>query len=90
MNAVNVTANGNSLIFASLGLANGEKLIVDYDENDIQRLRIKNTSDVYRSVLSKRTTASNDDVLLKCGANTISVTSGAALSWNLYTYGRWE
>lgn len=90
VNAVNVTANGNSLIFASLGLANGEKLIVDYDEKDIQRLRIKNTSDVYRSVLSKRTTASNDDVLLKCGANTISVTSGAALSWNLYTYGRWE
>jgi hypothetical protein len=90
VDAVSVTANGKSLIFASLGLANGEKLIVDYDEKDIQRIRIKNISNVYRSALAKRTTASNDDVLLKYGANTISVTSGAALSWNLYTYGRWE
>jgi len=90
VNAVSVTANGKSLIFASLGLANGEKLIVDYDEKDIQRIRIKNTSNVYRSTLAKRTTASNDDVLLNYGANTISVTSGAALSWNLYTFGRWE
>lgn len=90
VDAVSVTANGNSLIFASLGLANGEKLIVDYDEKDIQRLRIKNTSNVYRSVLAKRTVASNDDIPLKYGVNSISVTSGAALSWNLYTYGRWE
>lgn len=90
VNAVSVTANGCSLAFSSLGLASGEKLIVDYDEKDIQRLRILNASNVYRSVLAKRTVESNDDIPLKYGANTISVTSGAALSWNLYTYGRWE
>ena len=90
VNAASVTANGKSIIFASLGLANGEKLIGDYDENDVQRLRIKNTSNVFRSVLDKRTTASADDVPLKQGGNTVSVTSGAALSWNVYTYGRWE
>jgi hypothetical protein len=90
VNAVSITANGKSIVFASLGLANGEKLIGDYDDNDIQRLRIKNTSNVYRSVLDKRTTASADDVPVKQGANTVSVTSGSALSWNVYTYGRWE
>ena len=90
VNAVSVGANGKTITFASLGLANGETLIGDYDENDIQRLRIKNTSNVYRSVLDKRTTASADDVILKQGANTVSVTSGSALSWNVYTYGRWE
>ena len=87
VDAVTVGANGKTLTFSSLGLVNGEKLIGDYDDNDIQRLRILNGS-TYRSVLDKRTGA--DDVLLNCGGNTISVTSGSALSWKVYTYGRWE
>ena len=86
VNAVTVSANGRTITFSSLGLVNGEKLIGDYDENDIQRLRILNGS-TYRSVLDKRTGA--DDVMLNCGGNTVSVTSEAALSWNVYTYGRW-
>ena len=90
VDTVSVSANGKTMAFSSLSLANGEKLIVDYDEKDIQRIRIKNTSNVYRSAMAKRTTASADDIPLKTGGNTISVTSGAALSWNLYTYGRWE
>jgi hypothetical protein len=91
VNSVNiVVVNGTGMAFASLGLANGEKLIGDYDENDIQRLRIKNTNNVYRSVLDKRTIFSADDIMLKCGANTVSVSSEAALSWNVWTYGRWE
>ena len=87
VNAVTVSANGKTITFSSLGLANGEKLIGDYDNNDIQRLRILNGG-TYRSVLDKRTGA--DDVPLKYGGNTVSVTSGAALSWKVYTYGRWE
>lgn len=87
VNTASISANGKTISFSSLGLANGEKLIGDYDENDIQRLRILNGS-TYRSVLDKRTGA--DDVLLKQGGNTVSVSSGAALSWNVYTYGRWE
>lgn len=87
VNAAKVIANGKNIEFTSLGLADGEKLIGDYDENDIQRLRILNGT-TYRSVLDKR--VGDDDVLLQYGANTVYVTSGAALSWNLYTYGRWE
>lgn len=87
VNTASISANGKTISFSSLGLANGEKLIGDYDDNDIQRLRILNGS-TYRSVLDKRTGA--DDVLLKQGGNTVSVSSGAALSWNVYTYGRWE
>ena len=87
VNSVTISANGKTMTFASLGLANGEKLIGDYDENDIQRLRILNGS-TYRSVLNKRTGA--DDILLKYGGNTVSLTSGSALSWKIYTFGRWE
>lgn len=87
VNTASISANGKTISFSSLGLANGEKLIGDYDERDIQRIRILNGS-TYRSVLDKRTGA--DDVLLKQGGNTVSVSSGAALSWNVYTYGRWE
>lgn len=89
VDSVSVGANGKSIIFSGLGLGNGEVLVGDYDGKDIQRLRIRSGGS-YRSVLNKRTTGSDDDILLKCGANTISVSSGAALSWNLYTYGRWE
>ena len=87
VDSVTISANGKTMTFASLGLANGEKLIGDYDGKDIQRLRILNGS-TYRSVLDKRTGA--DDILLNYGENTISVTSGAALSWKIYTFGRWE
>ena len=89
VNEVTVSANGRTIAFSSLGLANGEKLIVDYDERDIQRLRVKN-GNTYRSALAKRTSASADDILLVNGANTVTVTSDAALSWHVYTYGRWE
>lgn len=86
---VTVTANGKSIAFSDLGLANGETLVVDYDDRDIQRLRIAN-SGTYRSVLAKRTAASADDIPLTFGANAFAVSAGKALAWELYTYGRWE
>ena len=89
-NAVTVTANGRSISFATLALANNETLVMDYDEREIQRLRIKNSGGVLRSVIAKRTEASADDILLNAGTNTVTVSSGAALTWKLYTYGRWQ
>lgn len=87
---VAVGANGRLMQFGTLGLANGEKLILDYDGKDIQRIRILNTSNVYRSALDKRAASSVDDLLLHYGENGIGVASDVALSWNFYTYGRWE
>ena len=91
---VTISAGGRSISFAGLGLANGETLIMDYTAEDIQRIRIRNGT-TYRSVMDKRTAGQNstiisaDDILLSQGVNTITVTSGQALEWKLYTFGRW-
>ena len=85
---VTISGGGRSISFASLELANGEKLIIDYTDDDIQRIRILNGT-TYRSALDKRTAASHDDILLQAGANTVTVSSGQALSWKIYTFGRW-
>lgn len=90
VNTVTISANGKSMAFYGLGLANGKTLMVDYDEQDIQRLRIMTGSTYNSSAMDKRAVESADDIPLKCGTNTISVTSGAAVSWEVYTYGRWE
>lgn len=89
VDTVSIAANGKSIQLQNLGLTNGKKLILDYDDRDIQRIRTLSGS-TYASVLSNRTTNSDDDVPLKCGENTVTVTSGAAMSWKVYTYGRWE
>lgn len=89
VNTLSIAANGQSIQLQNLSLANGHKVIIDYDERDIQRIRTTNGS-TYVSVLGNRTTNSDDDILLNCGTNTVTVTSGAAMSWKVYTYGRWE
>jgi len=91
VDTVSLTANGDSFGFTGLALANGERLVIAYDENDIQQIYIINAAQTAtRSALAARTAASSDDIRLKHGANTIGVGAGAALAWNLYTYGRWE
>ena len=87
---VSVSANGATMAFSSLGLAAGEKLIVDYDERDLQRIRIQASGGTLRSVMDKRTVESADDIPLLCGGNTITVTAQQNLTWKLYTIGRWE
>ena len=89
-----INCNGGSIGFLGLGLLNGEKLILDYDGKDIQRIRILNAAGTaYRSAMAKRTTGSSDDLILKQGSNTIVTGTGETnipLGWKFYTYGRWE
>lgn len=87
-NTVTITAGGDSIAFSSLGLANGEKLIIEYNEKDRQILEIEASGGTRRSVLNKRTGASSDDIRLSGGANTVTVAAGQSLGWNLYAYGR--
>lgn len=89
VNTLAVAANGRNFTFSGLGLANGEKLRGDYDDRGIQRIRIQATGGTWRSAMAARATISNDDILLNPGANTVYVSSGEAVSWQLYTYGRW-
>ena len=89
VNALAAATASAAIGFQNLGLLSGEMLILDYDKNDVQRIRILNGS-TYRSALDKRTAVSADDLILKFGANSLSVESTYAVAWNLYTYGRWE
>ena len=84
-----IAANGRNFTFSSLGLANGEKLRCDYDDDGIQRIRIQASGGTWRSAMAARATISNDDILLNPGQNTVYVSSGAALAWQIWTYGRW-
>ena len=75
-----ISADGKTIAFESLGLAVGEKLVID-ENNGLFRARIKNTSNVYRSVLAKRTAASSDDLRVKPG--TVSVVTASAKAGTL-------
>ncbi len=69
-------ANTNiSMSFSSLGLANGETLVIDHDDNGKRcnlRLRIRSTGGSYRSVMNKRTALSSDDLTISPGTRTVS------------------
>ena len=71
------------------GIANGENVVIGFDENDIMYIRAESTGTA-RSILGYRTPESADYIPLTYGANVLAVTSSAAMSWTLFTYGRWE
>lgn len=89
VNEFAIAANNRHFAFENLGLANGETLVIDYDERDIQRIGIISSGGVFRSAIAKRTVTSNDDILLNFGLNQISMTADAAVALTAYTYGRW-
>ena len=88
-NTATISANGYTIALTGLGLASGERLVIDYTDDDIQRIRIRNSGGTYRSALAKRTVASDDDIWLKARSNTITATSGTSLAWTFSCYGRW-
>lgn len=88
-NAISVTAAGQTMSFGSLGLRHGETFVMDYDENGLQRIRIRSAAGIWRSVLESRSEESVDDILLAQGTSAISFTAGASLNWRFYAYGRW-
>lgn len=87
-NTLIVKRGTEQIEMSNLGLAAGETFILDYDERDIQRMRIRNGS-TYRSVMDKRTAASADDIWVVPLNNSITVQAGAVLDWELSSYGRW-
>ena len=89
VNTLAIAANNRHYSFANLGLLDGETMRVDYDENGLQRIRIQASGGTWRSVMSKRETTSNDDIILNPGTNTVSMTSGSAVTWRIFTKGRW-
>lgn len=79
VNTATVNAGDTSMSFTSLGLANGEKLVIDHDDNGLVRIRIQASGGLYRSAMAKRTTASDDDLtVIPGGSRVISYTAGGA------------
>lgn len=68
------------MAFASLGLGNGETLVIDHADTgkrSLLQLRIRNTSGNYRSAMDKRTAAdSSNDLSISPGLHSIQMTAG--------------
>jgi hypothetical protein len=83
-NTLTVSSNGQSFSFSDLNLTSGSALSVSYNGLDIPVIRIGNSS-----ALAKRSAASDDDIWLKHGPNTITYSAGVELAWDFRSYGRW-
>jgi len=89
VNTLTIASNNRHFSFTGLGLADGEKLQADYDEDGVQRIRIQASGGTWRSAMAARETNSYDDIILNPGLNTVSLTAGASVAWQIWTYGRW-
>ena len=74
-NTFTITAGGSTIALSNLALAKNQTLHIDHTEDGLLRIRIQNTSGVYRSALDKRTAASSDDLWVSPGAVTVTMTA---------------
>jgi hypothetical protein len=78
VNTFSLDTGESSMSFSGLGLANGETLIIDHDDNgkkNLLRLRIR-SGNSYRSVLNKRSQDSSNDLEISPGVHRIHMTAG--------------
>ena len=84
-----IAAGSSTITLQSLGLANNETLIIDHTEDGLLRIRILNGS-TYRSALDKRTAASSNDLWVKPGMVTVSITAAQAGTLTVKCAGRYR
>ena len=90
-NTFSINTGESSISFASLGLADGETLIIDHDDNGKRcnlRMRIRSTGGSYRSVMDKRTSGSSDDLTVSPGTRTIAISAAKAGTITVNCHGR--
>ena len=80
--SVALTVNGKTLTLSNLSLENGQIVKIKYDTNGVQSIKVGSTS-----LLNKRTGA--DDLLAKCGSNTLAFESSAAVTVVFSIKGWW-
>ena len=76
--------------FSSLGLGNGETLVIDHNDSGkgcLLRLRIRSGGGSYRSVLDKRT--GSDDLYITPGVRNITFSAGGSGTMTAMCYGRY-
>ena len=87
VNTLTISVGGGTFSFSGLGLAKGQKLSIGYDDDrHLQYMRIGNAS-----VLSKRTAASSDDLMLHPRKqNAVTITANTAVRANIKARGLWR
>ena len=70
-----VSTGGSAISLSGIGLAIGETLHIDHTEDGLLRIRIQSSGGNYRSALDKRTPESSDDLWVRPGTVTVSVTA---------------
>ena len=80
VDAISITAGGKTMGFSDLGLLNGETLYIDHDDFGLVRIRIKDSSNVFRSAMAKRTSASDDDFRTNPGTISFLYTADASVT----------
>ena len=91
VNTFSISTGESIMSFSSLGLANGETLVIDHSDNGKRcdlRLRIRSTGGVYRSAMNKRSTGSSDELTISPGTRTVSMSAGGAGKITVSCYGR--
>lgn len=84
-----ISTGESSMSFTGLGLLSGETLEIDHNDTGkkcIQRLRIRSTGGVYRSVLDKR--SGSDDLDITPGDRVITFSAGGAGTITVKSCGR--
>lgn len=89
-NTLTIFAGNTKFAFDSLGLVAGEKLVFDHGLNGYLNIRIVGTDGTERSAYGKRTPASDDELLVKCGESQhIEVTASGTFDVRILIRGRW-
>lgn len=80
VNQIDLTAGDSAFHLRNLGLANGETLKIDHDDNGkrcVLRIRIQGTGGAWRSALGKRTAESSNDLAVAPGIIPVSMSAEA-------------
>jgi len=93
INAMTITmvtgGKSKAMAFSSLGLAAGEKLVIDHNTSGLLRIRIQSTGGTYRTVLAARSDESVDDFIVTPGTAQCQLTISGARKLTVSTRGRW-
>lgn len=88
INKVNLGCGNYSMAFTELALAANETLVIDYDSQLTQRIRILQTDGKYRSVMDKRT--GSDDLKADPGKVTVTFDCDRAIRLTATAAGRYS
>lgn len=89
ISTMTITTDVSRFEFKSLGLKADETLVISHTAAGLLRIRIRGASGDYRSVMSRRTPESSDDLVVSPGLATIGLTAQRAGKVTLSCNGRY-